>query len=109
MIIEKGCVIKDSIILDNNHIGKNCRIFNTIIDEGEEGEIINIGESSSIGREGSLYKNKLYPEYIYSGLTVISRGNIIGKKSHIGAGCYIKSSESKRFLSTVKLKDGESI
>ncbi len=109
VIIEKGCVIKDSIILDNNHIGKNCRIFNTIIDEGEEGEIINIGESSSIGREGSLYKNKLYPEYIYSGLTVISRGNIIGKKSHIGAGCYIKSSESKRFLSTVKLKDGESI
>jgi glucose-1-phosphate adenylyltransferase len=109
VVIEKGSVVKDSVVFDYNHIGKNCKIFRSIIDEGDEEVFTNIGDNSFIGHENSVNKNKMYPDFIHSGITVVGRGNVIGRNSYIGAGCYIKADSSKRFLANIKLKEGETV
>jgi len=63
--VDEGCVVKDSIIMDFSHIGRNCKINKAIIDRLN---VIGKGETIGFSKSGSKY-------YLdSSGITVVKRG-----------------------------------
>lgn len=109
--IEQGCVIKDSVILPGNFIGKNTKITKTFIQESlYENLIPNIGANSIIGSETSICSNKDFPEALNFGYTLIGENSEIPSYSRIGGNAYIHPNfNPPHKKKALLLKDGESL
>ena len=82
--IEEGTVIRDSIIMNETHIGKNCEIHKGIIAEN-----VSIGDNVKLGI-GEEIDNDTAPHIYNHGLvtvgekSVIPNGVSVGKNSVVG-------------------------
>jgi len=136
-ISEKGCVrnswlasgvevegeIEDSIVFPNVHVGKNTKIFRSVVLNGSRigasGKIQNalvlpfsaeiprntstIGENCSIGSQSSTMKNNEFPSHIRDGLTVIGMNAELPPGLHIEAGVCIGPGVSSSQLKKLKI------
>ncbi|MEJ2033622.1 MAG: sugar phosphate nucleotidyltransferase, partial [Deltaproteobacteria bacterium] len=73
--IERGAVVRDSVLFFNNIVGRNCRLEKVVSDVNNT-----IGEGARIGEEGPVAEMEV---------TVIGWNNFIPKESVIGSDCTI--------------------
>ena len=90
--VGEGSVIKDSVILNDVVIGKNCRIENTIIDK----ETV-VGDYSVIGTGKDYQPNKDKPKILSCGI------NVIGKKLILPEGLVVE--RNVRIFSSPNIKN----
>jgi glucose-1-phosphate adenylyltransferase len=83
---DKGCCIKDSVIMPRVSIGKNTRLSRVIVGEGAR-----IGENCSIGF-GDDVANKYYPDIYNTGITVIGEDTVIPDGTIIGRNVVVVQS-----------------
>lgn len=107
VIVKKKSTIVNSVIMNNNTIGRNSHIRNTIIlpfYEENTANIYNISDNSTIGGKSSILKNKDFPDHIYNGLVVIGtntslpRGFIIEQSTYLGPQIPLKQLKELKSL-----------
>ncbi len=108
--IEKGCHIKDSIILPGNFIGKNTLLTKTLIQEYFYETILpNIGQNSVIGSEKATIPNEDFPNDLNFGYTLIGQNAEISPNSKIGSNaCLASNSKLLSKKQALVLNDGQS-
>ncbi len=83
--IDAGATVKDSIIMHDSYIGKNCRVERAIIDKNVE-----ITDGCIIGRpESPDHPNKDFPQHLYNGLNLIGKGSVFPKDTILGKNCIV--------------------
>ena len=102
--VGKGTIIKDSVILNDVHIGENCKIENAIIDKDTV-----VGKNTIIGYGDDYSPNKDNPKVLSSGLNVIGKKLILPDNLIIERNVRIFSSSNPRELQTTHIKTGETI
>jgi len=111
--IGRGARVINSIIMDNNYIGDGACVQHSIICDCEE--LLpklspNIGEGSHIGDNGSSGYNRLYPDYLRGGLTLIGRNVEVPKDYRIPGNCFVVSNTDRAtFKAMGRMRDGDSI
>jgi len=101
--VEKGAIVRDSIIMSGCTIGKNSQIERCIIDEN-----CFIGNNTKIGM-GENIPNVLKPDIYYSGITVIGQSSIIPNNVTIGKNCAIHGLTTIENYNNAQLESGETI
>jgi hypothetical protein len=86
--IGKSSVVRDSVILPSNTIEEGVTLQNTLVLEGNRRVI---GGGCSIGGTREA-QNRMYPDILKQGLTIIGEGVEIPSDSRIGAGCLVTGS-----------------
>lgn len=113
VVINKGAVVKDSIILSNNNIGKKSTLIRVIIDEASEGRISphpNIGVGAEIGRYNANTINSLFKSELFGGVTFIGKDCYLPRNIKIGSACYIKpQTDGNVFGKVDRVFDGQTV
>ena len=102
--VGKGSTIKNSVILNDVHIGENCHIEETIIDK----ETV-IGNYSVIGTGDDRTPNKDNPKVLSSGINVIGKKLIMPEGLIIERNVRIFSSPNPKTITDKHIKSGETI
>ncbi|MCF7932748.1 MAG: glucose-1-phosphate adenylyltransferase [Acholeplasmataceae bacterium] len=79
VLVGKGAVIKDSVILNNAIIGQNVTIQKSILDKR-----VVVGHNTTIGVSDDFSPNKEKPDLLSSGITVIAKGTMVPSDMIIG-------------------------
>lgn len=92
VIVRRGAVVYNSIVMNNNHIGskaqvQKCLILPRLGDNGKNAA--NIGEEAFIGLRQSSAFNEQFPSQIREGITVLGVNAEIPKGYTIGPGCLV--------------------
>ena len=104
VIVGKGTIIKDSVILNDVQIGENCKIENAIIDKDTI-----VGKNSIIGYGDDYSPNKDNPDVLSSGLNVIGKKLILPDNLIIERNVRIFSAPKQKAVTTTHIKSGETI
>ncbi|MGC8765642.1 MAG: hypothetical protein ACP5QT_07125 [Brevinematia bacterium] len=109
--IDKGAIIRNSLILPGNHIGSNTEINNTIIDEfRDDNTQPNIESHSIIGNGRAIRANTKFPNILNFGVTLLGKDVRIPRGTKIGGNCYINSGTYYVILKNIKkIEDGSFI
>ncbi|MBD3178784.1 MAG: NTP transferase domain-containing protein [Candidatus Latescibacteria bacterium] len=84
VVVEKGAQVRGCVLFHRCRVGKGTVISNTIMDKMSD-----TGDGSSIGAGDDAVANRLYPDYIHSGITLIGRKTTIPDGTRIGSNCLI--------------------
>lgn len=101
VVVEDGASIENSIILHRCHIKRGARIRNSIIDKMSV-----IGPGATIGEGNRRRPNKLQPDYLDFGLTIVGRKTIIPGGISIGTNCLVAGSLKKGRIPSRDIEDG---
>ena len=104
VVVEKGALIKDSIVMHDSVIRAGAHVERCIIDK----EVI-VGRKAVVGLGNPSIPNVTYPTHVYSGLTLVGKRAVIPNKAQVGANCIISSEIQERDISSRVLKDGQTI
>ena len=104
--------IVSSVIMNNNQIGKDVEISNTLIlpyrKEVMKGNT-NLSQGSIIGGNSNSTANENYPDQIHSGITVLGMDTEIPPRFKVESGCYVGGKiKSGHFKKEKKLGRGNS-
>jgi glucose-1-phosphate adenylyltransferase len=102
--IAAGATVKDSIIMDDTRIWQNAVIDHAIIDKG-----VTIGADCRIGFGDDSRPNRLNPDVLRSGLTIIGKQAAIPTGYRIGRNCIIYANIGEKELPPSEVKSGETI
>jgi glucose-1-phosphate adenylyltransferase len=103
VFVDEGTVIKDSIIMQNCRIGRNCVIDRAIIDESSTvGSNVQIGVGENIPNE---HKPKIYD----TGITVIGDHSSMPDDVTIGKNCVVSGNTPPEEYEGMHLESGKSI
>jgi glucose-1-phosphate adenylyltransferase len=102
--VAEGAIVKDSIIMNNTQIGRNCVIDRAILDK----EVI-IEPNCHIGSGDDFRTNRLYPDILNTGLTIIGKRAVIPADYKIGRNCIIYDTVAEDDLPKSGVKSGETI
>ncbi|MDE6407025.1 MAG: glucose-1-phosphate adenylyltransferase [Anaeroplasmataceae bacterium] len=102
--VGEGSVIKDSVILNDVVIGKNCRIENTIIDK----ETV-VGDYSVIGTGKDYQPNKEKPKILSCGINVIGKKLILPEGLVVERNVRIFSSPNVKNVNEKHITSGETL
>ncbi len=103
VVIDKGAVIRDSIIMQGAHIGENCVLDKAIVAEDCE-----IGEDVKIG-VGEYAPSKFNPKVYASDLAVIGEHSVIPPHVSIGRNTAISGETVASDYKDGHLESGDSI
>ncbi|MBS4959575.1 MAG: glucose-1-phosphate adenylyltransferase [Clostridiales bacterium] len=102
VIIGKGSVIRDSIIMSGTVIGENCMLDRVIIDEQSQ-----IGNEVRIG-SGENIANEMKPKIYNTGITVIGEKSVVPDKVEIGKNCVVYGRTTFEDYPEGRLESGKS-
>jgi hypothetical protein len=92
VVVRRGAVVQDSIIMNNNWVGFKTRVYHSLIlahlADSPKGQA-NIGDESFIGMKQSGAANTQYPIQVREGLTVLGSNADIPRGCTIGPGCLL--------------------
>ncbi|MBN1524367.1 MAG: hypothetical protein JW904_07795 [Spirochaetales bacterium] len=92
VVIAKGAVVENSVVMSNNKIGPDTKIENAVLfpyAKGSFSESYNIRNNARIGSLSKKTANTKYPMDIYDGVTVLGLNPQIPEGTVIDAACYI--------------------
>jgi len=101
--VEAGAVVKDSILMHGTRVGKGAVVERVIADKG-----VHIGEGARVGgpKAPGLAKNRVCPEHLSSGLTLLGKSAAIARGVTVGRNCRIDPEVTDSMWSA-DLKDGD--
>jgi carbonic anhydrase/acetyltransferase-like protein (isoleucine patch superfamily) len=92
VVVRRGAVVQDSIIMNNNWVGIKTQVYRSLIlahlADSAKGQP-NIGDESFIGMKQSGAANTQYPAQVREGLTVLGSNADIPRGCTIGPGCLL--------------------
>jgi len=101
VIVERGARVENSIIFHGTHVGRGATVKNVILDEG-----VLVGRNATIGEGDPSVANRLQPEYLDFGLTVIGGKTSIPSGMRIGTNCLVCGSQDNGYVPGGKIEDG---
>ena len=104
VIVGEGSIVRNSVILNDVKIGKNCKIEDTIIDKDTV-----IGDNSIIGTGDKSIANKDNPKVLSSALNVIGKKLILPEGLIVERNVRIFSSSTPTEIKDKHIKAGETI
>ena len=104
VVIEKGAIVKDSIIMHDSIVRRGARIERSILDKA-----IVVGEDAIVGQGSTGAANVRFPDHIYSGLTVVGKNASIPAGARIGTNCIVYPAICEEDFPSLELKDGETV
>ncbi len=104
VIVEKGAFVRDSIVMHDSVIRRGAHVERTIIDK----EAI-IGEDSTVGMGDPAIANLMFPDHVYSGLTLIGKKAATPARSRIGTNCIISPGVLDGDFPSLELNDGDTL
>lgn len=102
--IEKGAVVKNSIIFNNTKTRSGSFIYKSIIDKEVE-----IKENCKIGNGDDYTANKLKPDLLENGLNIIGKGAKIPKNTVLDRNCRIYPYVNPKNFNERKISSGSTI
>ncbi|MFZ5517382.1 MAG: glucose-1-phosphate adenylyltransferase subunit GlgD [Candidatus Zhuqueibacterota bacterium] len=102
--INKGAVVRNSVIMHHCVIGENCQIEGVIMDKG-----VVVGPNSTIGLGTNDRPNQKFPSHLDSGLTVIGKNSRIPAGVSIGKNCIINTMSKEDKFSAHTIPCGSTI
>ena len=113
VVINRGAVVKDSIILANNIVGKKATLIRVVMDEATDSKASphpNIGSGAEIGRNTINTMNSLFKEALFGGVTFVGKDCFIPRNLKIGSACYIKpQTDGNVFGKVDRVFDGQTV
>ena len=103
VIIDEGAIVRDSIIMNNTTIGKNCNVQKAIIDE-----FVKIGDCVEIGLMAEK-ENDTRPDIYNSGLVTIGDKSVIPGNVKIGKNTVISGITSIKDYPNNVLESGRTL
>lgn len=105
VVVERGAVVKDSIIF------RDCRIEeNAILDLIISDKLTCFGAGCKVGI-GTHHDiaNRLYPKHLYTGISLVGEFARIPERMRIGRNCIVRCNATPDLFTAPVLQDGESI
>jgi len=102
--VAEGAIVKDSIIMDNTHIGRNSIIDRSILDKE-----VTIEPDCHVGFGDDYRINRGNPKVLNTGLTIVGKRTVIPSSYKIGRNCIIYDSVVEGDFLEPKVKSGETI
>lgn len=84
VIVEKGALVEDSVILHDCVIGKGAKIVRTILDKE-----VRVGSEAVIGVGKANVPSDIQPEYLDFGVTLVGKGTRIPSGIRVGTNCLV--------------------
>jgi glucose-1-phosphate adenylyltransferase len=102
--VAQGAVVKDSVIMNDTHVGRNCVIDHAILDK----EIV-IEPDCHIGYGDDYRANKAHPDILNCGLTLVGKHTVTPSGYKVGRNCIIYDNVMEGDLPPAELKSGETV
>ncbi len=105
VVVEKGAVVRDSILFQDCRVKKEAVIDLAILDKHVE-----VGEGAVIGAgNGHKVINRQFPKHLYTGITVLGKRARVPAGKTIGRNCIINSYTFEEAFPPENIADGESL
>ena len=104
VVVEKGAMVRDSIIMHDSLIREGASVERCIIDKE-----VRVGRRATIGRGSPGIANLKYPDHVYSGLTLVGKSAVIPDGFRIGTNCIVDPAVTEDDFPAPTLPDGETI
>ena len=104
VVVEKGAVVRDSVIMHDTVVRKGARVEKAIIDK----EVI-IGRNASVGIGRAERVNEEFPEQLYRGLTVVGKRAVIPDGAWVGTNCIVHPFVVKTDYEDLTVADGSTV
>jgi glucose-1-phosphate adenylyltransferase len=102
--VEKGAVVRDSIIMSDAIIRAGAQVNRCILDKEVE-----VGVNAQLGAGSDNTPNKLEPGNIHTGITIAGKRACIPEGAVIGRNCRIDPNTSADDYDTLEIPSGETI
>lgn len=102
--IEKGAIVRDSVIMNDTIIGAGAVVNRCILDKE-----IEVGANAQLGAGKDDTPNKLEPDKINTGITIVGKRAHIPPGTVIGLNCRIDPSTTPDDYQSVEVPSGETI
>jgi len=102
--VEKGAVVRDSIVMQDTMVGESCRVEYSIIDKQCQ-----LGAGALIGTGSSATANKKFPGHLDCGITVVGKGVAVPGGVRVGKNCIIYPGVDMVRRRLKAVDDGETI
>ena len=104
VMIAKGAIVRDSIIMPNSMVGQDSVIDYSILDK----EVL-VEADCHIGFGDDFEVNQKEPKVLNTGITIVGKGAKIGPGTRIGRNCIIYGSVDKDDFPGNEIQSGETI
>jgi glucose-1-phosphate adenylyltransferase len=83
VVIERGAVVRDSVIMHRCRIAEGAIVDHAILDKD-----VRVGREARVGC-GEVVPNRLHPQTLSTGVTVIGKGSRIAAGLRMGRSCIV--------------------
>ncbi len=84
VVVERGAVVRDSVIMHRSRIDEGATVDRAILDKD-----VRVGKGAHVGC-GDVIPNRLVPQTLSSGVTVVGKGSSIPAFLRIGRSCIVQ-------------------
>jgi glucose-1-phosphate adenylyltransferase len=102
--VAEGALVKDSIVMNNTQIGRNCFIDHAVLDK----EIL-IESDAYVGFGDEYPVNRASPAVLNTGITIIGKRSVIPSGCKIGRNCIIYDNLIASDFVNSEVKSGETV
>ncbi len=104
VIVERGAVVKDSIVMHRSHVGYGAKVVRSIVDKH-----VTIKAGASVGSYDRCEPNKLFPTHLVAGLVVVGKNSIVPEGVTVGPNVIIYPGVGEKHFSGPTVEPGETI
>ena len=104
VIVEKGAVVKDSVIMTDTIIRSGAHVNACVLDKH-----IEVGENAQLGVGEDMTPNKLEPNNIKTGITIVGKNARIPAGAVIGRNCRIDPDTKPTDYDTLEVPSGGTV
>ncbi|RKX57901.1 MAG: glucose-1-phosphate adenylyltransferase [Thermodesulfobacteriota bacterium] len=105
VVVESGAKVLDSILMHNTWVG-NGALLNKVVTDKE----VTIGTDSSVGLGNIDAANRLYPEQLSAGITLIGKWASVPEGAKVGTNCIVAQKVTNdMWPEDLLLPDGETL
>jgi glucose-1-phosphate adenylyltransferase len=104
VVVERGAVVKDSIVMHDSRLAAGSRVMRSIIDKQ-----VSIGEGAIVGEGDASIVNARFPDHVYSGFTLVGKKAVIPQGVHVGTNCIIYPEVNETQFPGLVIRDGETL
>jgi glucose-1-phosphate adenylyltransferase len=101
VVIERGAVVRDSVIMDRCRIEEGATLDRVILDKN-----VRVGRGARVG-DGDVVPNRLYPQTLSTGVTVVGKSSSIPAGLRIGRGCIVYPDMGESDFPRIGIPSGE--
>ncbi len=104
VIVEKGSIVRNSVIMHGCHIRKNVMLEHVVSDK----DVI-FGEGCQIGVRGENMPNQDFPKYLNTGITILGKGAVVPANTIIEKNCVIYPYVTESHCPNSVVKSGQCV